>query len=114
MKMHERLAAAIAESPKTQTEIAREAGFTKPNILSMLKRAQTRIPLTRIYPLAKALDADGDLWMAAALAEYEPALYDVLRPNLTLPEATAAKASRGGSIPVLNGMAAREEATIAG
>ncbi len=114
MRMHERLAVAIARSPKTQTEIAREAGFTKPNILSMLKRAQTRIPLTRIYPLARALDADGDLWMAAALAEYEPGLYAVLRPHLSLPDAAPVKPSRGGSIPVLNGMAAREETVVGG
>ncbi len=85
MKMHERLSVALAQSPRTQTEIAREAGFTRPNILSMMKRAQTRIPLTRIYPLANALDVDGDLWMALALAEYEPELYALLRPHLTLP-----------------------------
>jgi hypothetical protein len=110
MKMHERLADAIARSPKTQTEIAREAGFTKPNILSMLKRAQTRIPLTRIYPLARALDADGDLWMAAALAEYEPALYEVLRPNLTLPDISDFDASHAPDTSTRSAAVTRERA----
>lgn len=43
---------------RTQREIAAEAGFAKPNIISMLKVGETKLALDRIPALAKALDAD--------------------------------------------------------
>ena len=43
---------------KTQREIAAEAGFAKPNIISMMKVGETKLALDRIPALAKALDAD--------------------------------------------------------
>src|SRR4051812_20486919 len=43
---------------KTQREIAAEAGFKRSNIVSMLKRGETKVPLERIAALARALDAD--------------------------------------------------------
>jgi transcriptional regulator with XRE-family HTH domain len=43
---------------KTQRELAAEAGFVRPNILSMFKRGETKVPLDRVAALAKALDTD--------------------------------------------------------
>src|ERR1700739_5161333 len=43
---------------KTQREIAQEAGYETPNIISMLKRGESRVPLERIPLLSKALGAD--------------------------------------------------------
>jgi hypothetical protein len=65
---------------KTQREIAAEAGYRRPNILSMLKSGETKTPLDRIPALAKALEADPahmfrlgliDLWpdLAALIEE---------------------------------------------
>ena len=48
----------LAESDKTQREIAAECGFDKPNIITMFKNGSTKVPLNRIGALAKALDAD--------------------------------------------------------
>jgi transcriptional regulator with XRE-family HTH domain len=43
---------------KTQREIAAEIGYAKPNILSMFKRGESKVPLEKIPALARALGAD--------------------------------------------------------
>lgn len=41
-----------------QREIALQAGYEKPNVLSMFKRGETKVPLNKVIPLAKALRVD--------------------------------------------------------
>ena len=79
------LSDAIENSPLTQAEIARRAGFPKPNVLSMLKRGQTKVPLTRIPALAKALGIDQTKFLECALLEYHPEVHEVLTDVLGLP-----------------------------
>src|SRR4051812_12146159 len=43
---------------KTQRQIAAAAGYDKPNILSMFKRGDTKIPIDKVPALAKALEVD--------------------------------------------------------
>gem|GEM_PF-662785 len=43
---------------KSQADIAAEAGFTNPNMISMIKSGGTRLPIDRVPALAKALDVD--------------------------------------------------------
>jgi hypothetical protein len=43
---------------KSQIEIATEAGFLNPNMVSMLKNGATKLPLDRVPGLAKALECD--------------------------------------------------------
>lgn len=45
-------------SRKNQAEIADEAGFVNPNILSMLKSGQSKVPLDRVPILAAAFNCD--------------------------------------------------------
>jgi hypothetical protein len=65
---------------KTQREIAVEAGFARANVISMIKRGETKLPLDRVASLARALDVDPahllrlgliDLWphLAGAIDE---------------------------------------------
>lgn len=44
--------------PKSQREIAFEAGFKMANILSMIKSGDSKVPLDRVPSLAKALEVD--------------------------------------------------------
>ena len=44
--------------PKPQMDIAKEAGFVSPNVVSMLKSGATKLPLDRVLALAKALECD--------------------------------------------------------
>lgn len=43
---------------KSQAEIAHDAGFVNPNVLTMIKQGSTKLPLDRVPALAKALDTD--------------------------------------------------------
>jgi len=69
------LARAIEFSGKTQAQITEEAGFPKPNALSMMKLGQTKIPFERIPALAEATHVDPAYFMKIALAEYQPAIF---------------------------------------
>ncbi|MFZ3585042.1 XRE family transcriptional regulator [Loktanella sp. DJP18] len=44
--------------PKSQIDIAREAGFPNPNVISMLKSGATKLPLDRVLALATAMECD--------------------------------------------------------
>ncbi len=54
--------------PKSQIDIAGEAGFVNANVLSMLKSGATKLPLDRIPAIANALECDPSylLWCAKA------------------------------------------------
>jgi transcriptional regulator with XRE-family HTH domain len=81
------LRAAIERSPKTQREIARDAGFSAPNALSMMKTGECKVPISRIPGLAKALDVDSEDFVKIALREYQPEIWmvidDLMRTRLT-------------------------------
>ena len=76
---------AIQNSPLTQAEIAKRAGFPKPNVLSMMKSGQTKVPLARVPSLAAVLDIDETQFLDCALAEYHPEVHEVLTEVLGLP-----------------------------
>jgi transcriptional regulator with XRE-family HTH domain len=48
----------LAQSDKTQRQVAQEIGFDNPNVISMFKKGTLKLPINRIEALAKALDAD--------------------------------------------------------
>lgn len=62
----------LAQSDKTQRQIANECGFDNPNIITMLKTGATKVPLNRIGAIAKALDFDPAHLLRLALTEYQP------------------------------------------
>lgn len=66
---------AIEESPKTQKEIARDAGFANPNALSMMKTGECKVPISRIPALADALEIDAGLFLKTALREYHSEIW---------------------------------------
>ncbi|MES2365738.1 MAG: XRE family transcriptional regulator [Pseudomonadota bacterium] len=68
----------LADSDKTQREIAQECGFEKPNIITMFKTGSTKLPLNRIAALAKALDADPAHLLRLVMREYIPDTWDAI------------------------------------
>ena len=66
----------LAASDKTQREISQECGFETPNIITMFKTGATKLPLNRIGPLAKALDADPAHLLRLVMTEYIPDTWD--------------------------------------
>lgn len=60
---------------KQQNEIAREAGFPKPNVISMIKTGATKLPLEKIGKFAKAIEVDPVFLLKLAMQEYMPATW---------------------------------------
>ena len=54
---------------KSQIEIAREAGFVQPNLLSMFKNGSSKLPLDRVPGMAKALECDPAFLFKLALEQ---------------------------------------------
>jgi transcriptional regulator with XRE-family HTH domain len=59
---------------KTQREIAAEIGYGQPNMISMFKRGEVKVPLDKIPALAKAIGADPGHLFRPALEQYWPGL----------------------------------------
>lgn len=66
------LARQIELSDKSQKAIATEAGFAKPNMVSMIKQGDTRLPIAKIGPIARALGIDPVHLFRMTMMEYEP------------------------------------------
>ena len=62
----------IDASEKSQREIATEAGFDNPNVLTMFKQGHTKIPLSRVGALARALNTDPAHLLRLVMSEYTP------------------------------------------
>ena len=65
---------AIDQNPqrKSQKEIAEEMGYEKPNMLSMIKKGDAKLPLDKVPLLAKAVDVDPAFLFRLALEQYWP------------------------------------------
>lgn len=63
---------------KDQQTIAWEAGYDRPNNLSMIKAGATRLPLDKVPALAKSLGIDPVFLFRLAVEQHWPALEDSL------------------------------------
>lgn len=54
---------------KTQSDIAKAAGFPNANFISILKAGKSKIPLDRVPDLARAIEVDPALLMRLALEQ---------------------------------------------
>lgn len=78
----EHLTKLIARSSKTQREIALEIGYGRPNLITMFKQGQTKVPIEVVPRLAKALDEDPAVLLRLALREYLPNALRVIEEHL--------------------------------
>ncbi|NNU82176.1 helix-turn-helix transcriptional regulator [Halovulum dunhuangense] len=76
---------ALAFSGLSQREVAARAGFDKPNMISMMKTGETRVPIERIPALARACGVDPVPFLRTALREYQPETWRVLVSYLGQP-----------------------------
>jgi transcriptional regulator with XRE-family HTH domain len=63
---------------KSQREIAADAGYDKPNILSMFKRGETKVPLDKVPALARALNVDPAHLFRLALEQQMPEVAKII------------------------------------
>lgn len=80
----------IDASNKSQVQIAEEMGFSKPNVLSMIKTGRTSVPLGRIPALARAINVEPKILLAMCLREYKPSLFEVLKEVYDIPSGSPA------------------------
>jgi transcriptional regulator with XRE-family HTH domain len=55
---------------KLQSEIAREAGYKSPNMITMIKQGNAKVAIDRVPDLSKALDVDPAQLLRLALAQF--------------------------------------------
>jgi transcriptional regulator with XRE-family HTH domain len=60
---------------KNQRQIAQEIGYDKPNMISMFKRGEAKVPLDKIPALAKALNVDPAYMFRLAIQQYWPDMH---------------------------------------
>lgn len=73
------IAQRIRATGKSQRDIAIEAGFASPNMVTMLKQGKTKLPLGKVGQVAKALETDPVRLLKMALSEYHPDLWQATR-----------------------------------
>lgn len=88
----------VNRSKFTQKEIAERAGFTAPNIITMMKTGATRIPIDRIPALCKAINMDPKTLLLSAMTEYVPeqwaAIQEIMGDAITSNETEIVKELR--------------------
>ncbi|SER28961.1 hypothetical protein SAMN05216548_114115 [Faunimonas pinastri] len=73
---HTRLASYLSkqidaiQGMKTQRQIADEVGYDKPNMISMIKRGEARVPMDKIPLLAKSLNVDPAFLFRLAMEQH--------------------------------------------
>jgi hypothetical protein len=82
-KVADILASLIDGSGKSRKEIATAAGFGKPNMISMLKTGDTKLPLARLGSFANAVGADPVALLKLCLQEYYPDVWEAINVHLT-------------------------------
>lgn len=73
---------------RPQKDIAKEAGFTKNNMISMLKSGDTKLSLSRAPALARALHVDPRYLMLLCIEEYMPEVYEAMKAIMHQPVLT--------------------------
>ena len=97
------------EGRKAQAQVASEAGFPHPNMVSMIKHGKSRLPLERVPALAEALEIDPAHLFRLTLAEnwpgYERVVLQIFGEILNAEERILIQYLRhvtAGNIPPLN------------
>lgn len=72
----------IQATGKLQKDIARQAGFEMPNVITMIKQGKTKLPLAKIGAMAAAMEADPLHLLQLCLEEYQPDTWKAIAPFL--------------------------------
>ena len=105
--------------PKTQADIAVEAGFVNANMLTMIKQGATKLAVDRVPALAKALDCDPAWLLRLALEQAEgstatTAIYQILGQPISANETAWISAIRDASGDTDPRLTSRAKAAIRG
>lgn len=63
---------------KMQAEVAKDCGFNKPNIITMIKQGKTKLPLDKVGLMARSMNVDSFTLLKLAMEEYNPGAWAVV------------------------------------
>lgn len=69
----------IEMSSKRQNEIAKEIGYDRPNVITMMKMGHTKVPINKVGPLALALGLDPVHLLRLVMSEYQPDTWQAIQ-----------------------------------
>lgn len=69
----------FSASGKTIEQVSAEIGFGNSNALSMILEGKTKLPITKIEPLAQALAIDAYALLDLCMCEYLPEAWDAIQ-----------------------------------
>lgn len=90
---------------KSQLEISREAGFQKPNIITMIKQGKTKLPMAKIGVVATSLGVDPLFMFQLCMSEYDPETWATIseyileQPFVTANEMEIIELVRSSKVP---------------
>lgn len=79
MLVAELISRLVENSGKSQRQIAKECGYVNPNMITMIKTGRTRLPLSRVPVMARALNVAPEVLLGAVMSEYNPETWEVVR-----------------------------------
>ena len=68
----------VSICPKTQRQIASEMNLDNPNVITLFKTGQTKVPVNRVPSLAAALGVDPVYLLSLVMNEYMPDTWDAI------------------------------------
>jgi hypothetical protein len=73
---------------KSQHEIAQEADFPKPNMITMIKQGKSKLPTAKIGKFAKAIGVDPMHLFKLCMSEYMPDTWEAIEDIIKQPVLT--------------------------
>jgi transcriptional regulator with XRE-family HTH domain len=103
MSVAEYISLQLEACGKAQREVAEQAGFEKPNMITMIKQGKTKLPLAKVGPMARALGVDPIYLFQLAMSEYLPETWEAIealrdQPLLTENELEVVGAMRSANL----------------
>jgi hypothetical protein len=77
--LHVFISIAANKTGKTNQEIAEEVGFTRGNVVAMIRSGSMKVPVNRVMSLAKAIDVDPLTLLRKTLGESGGEILDVIQ-----------------------------------
>jgi hypothetical protein len=77
----------LAEAGVTNAEMAEALGYDRPNVISMIKTGDMKMPLNKVAATARKLGLDPVFVLEKLLSENAPEIWDALREVIGNPTA---------------------------
>lgn len=74
------IAIKMDEVGKSNTQVASELGYEKPNVVAMMRSGSMRLPLNKVAAMAAALECDPIFLLEKVLTETNPELWFAMKP----------------------------------